>query len=432
MKKKLFYITGACALLALQTACSPQFEDLFDKSASERLEEAMDDAESVLTAADKGWAMGYFPNTETRGYVLFAKFNTDGTVTLTDYNNGGLSSTSTYSMNTSQGPVLNFDTYSEVLGRYTDPGTWLGGSTGNAGDFEFVIFSVNEDEVILKGKKYHAKVVLRKITGAGDMQTEWRNYYDQCEAMYGQLFASGVSPVLVVQSKAGNDTIYRFENAVSRSFEMYPHGSTNPEEMISLSYIASVGGIDLAEELEVGDKSVRSFVYDEASGTLISQEDATVQIAAPDVYDCFVTSGLNFVTDGASVEGKFAAPYAALATNFNTQYSGGRDLLGVGFSLKDGNIVFVLEANRTEALFTLPGSVQDGKLTIEVFDAANFPTDNMDNNARLFYQQVAELKNFLALLPGEYTLTNMGGVSVAFIEMVSVASNGDKFVLSRQ
>ena len=156
MKKKLFYITGVCALLALQTACSPQFEDLFDKSASERLEEAMDDAESVLTAADKGWAMGYFPNTETRGYVLFAKFNTDGTVTLTDYNNGGLSSTSTYSMNTSQGPVLNFDTYSEVLGHYTDPGTWLGGSTGNAGDFEFVIFNVTEDEVILKGKKYHA------------------------------------------------------------------------------------------------------------------------------------------------------------------------------------------------------------------------------------------------------------------------------------
>lgn len=428
MKKKLFYIASVCVALAVQTACSPQFEDLFDKSASERLQEAMDDAEKVLTAADKGWSMGYFPTTETRGYVLFAKFNADGTVTLTDYNNGGLSSTSTYSMNTSQGPVLNFDTYSEVLGHYTDPGTWMGGSTGNSGDFEFVIFNVTGDEVILKGKKYHAKIVLRKITGDGAQETLWRQHYDACEAMYGKLFASGVSPVL----KVGNDMVYRFDNAVSRAFEMYPYGSNNPEEMIPLSYVASTVGIDLAEELEVNGKSVRSFVYDETTMLLTSREDASVQIVGPEVYESFSTSGLNYVTDGATLGGKFAAPYAALAANFNTQYNGGRDLLGVGFSIKDAKVVFVLEANRTEAMFTLPGNVQKGKFVIESFDAANFPTDNMDNNARLFYQQVGELKNFLALLPGEYTLTNTGGVSVASIEMVSTVNSEDNLLLSRQ
>ena len=427
MKKKLFYITGACALLALQTACSPQFEDLFDKSASERLEEAMDDAESVLTAADKGWAMGYFPNTETRGYVLFAKFNTDGTVTLTDYNNGGLSSTSTYSMNTSQGPVLNFDTYSEVLGRYTDPGTWLGGSTGNAGDFEFVIFSVNEDEVILKGKKYHAKVVLRKITGDGDQETLWRQYYDQCEAMYGKLFASGVSPVLTV----GTDTVYRFENAVSRSFEMYPYGSNNPEEMTPLSYVASITGIDLAENLEVNGKPVRSFRYDETLGTLISQEDATVQIVAPEVYSHMRDSELQYLAGADGVFGKFKTGFDALSAGFTTQYGGNRDLETVGFVVNEDVLHFVLNTTRNEAVFTLPGAVQGDKLVIDAFDASNFPSDDMDNNAALFYQQVAVLRDFLALLPGEYALVNTGQLSVASIEMASISSADDSFLLQR-
>ena len=432
MKKKLFYIAGVCAVLAVQTSCSPQFEDLFDKSASERLQEAMDDAETVLTAADKGWAMGYFPTTSARGYVLFAKFNADGTVTLTDYNNGGLASTSTYSMNTSQGPVLNFDTYSEVLGHYTDPGTWMGGSTGNSGDFEFVIFNVTEDEVVLKGKKYHAKIVLRKITGDGAQETLWRQHFDACEAMYGKLFARGVSPVLTVANNNQVDTVYRFDNAISRAFEMYPYGSTNPEEMISLSYIASATGIDLAEELTVSGKEVRSFRYDEATMELISREDASVKIAGPEASGYFSTAYLDFIAGAEQVAGKFVAPFADLAANFNTQYAGVRDLQGVGFTMQDGVPVFVVQAVKTKAKFTLPGKLEGGKLIIEQFDAANFSENNMDNNARLFYAQVATLKDFLALLPGEYTLENKGGLLVSHIALTSVVNAADNMLMSKQ
>lgn len=419
MKKKLFYITGVCALLALQTACSPQFEDLFDKSASERLEEAMDDAESVLTAADKGWAMGYFPNTETRGYVLFAKFNTDGTVTLTDYNNGGLSSTSTYSMNTSQGPVLNFDTYSEVLGHYTDPGTWLGGSTGNAGDFEFVIFNVTEDEVILKGKKYHAKIVLRKITGDGVQETLWRTYYDQCEAMYSHLFTTAISPLL----KAGDVSYYTLTNPMSRVFGMYPYGSTNPEEMVSVSYVASPYGIDLAEDLTVGDHAVRMFVYDETEKVLKSQESSDVQIVGiPDLNEYFLETTAVYLAGNTALRGGFGTVFATVAAELENVYDGRQELQSVGFTAEGGLFSFVLRTGRTEGRFVIPAKVENGQFVIETFDANNFSADNMDDNAKLFYGRISSIKEMLAVLPGAYNLTNTSDMAINTLDMQSTSS----------
>ncbi len=429
MKKKLFYITGVCALLALQTACSPQFEDLFDKSASERLEEAMDDAESVLTAADKGWAMGYFPNTETRGYVLFAKFNTDGTVTLTDYNNGGLSSTSTYSMNTSQGPVLNFDTYSEVLGRYTDPGTWLGGSTGNAGDFEFVIFSVNEDEVILKGKKYHAKVVLRKITGDGDQETLWRQHYDACEVRFLSLFSNVVDPLL----KVGNVFHYTLTTPMTRVFTMFPYGSTNPEEATNLSFVATVDGIDFSSELEVGNGvSCRSFVYNAAENALVSQENADVKIVIPDVYDYFLGLSVEHLATVDRVSGTFATAFASLAAGFVERYEDRQVLESVGFSrMRDGRFAFMLKTARASAMYAIPVHVEDGIFVIDAFDAQNMQADDMDDNGALFYTNVPAVKDMLVALPGAYTLQNNGAFLLNEIEMTSVVNAENKLNLSR-
>lgn len=425
--KKIVYIASICAFLATQTACSPQFEDLFDKSASERLQESMENAQNVLTAAEKGWSMGYFPNTSTRGYILFAKFAADGHVTLTDYNNKGLTSTSTYSMNISQGPVLNFDTYSDVLGHYTDPGTWLGGATGNAGDFEFVIFSVSENEVVLKGKQYGAKAVLRKIEGNGDEATLWREHFDACEAMYGKLFANGVSPVL----KVADVPYYTLTNPTSRKFEMYPYGSTNVEEMTPLSYIASTTGIDLAENFLVGGKSVRSFVYDETNGVLVAKEDTDVVIDAPDVYGYFATAGIPYIADGENVYGKFSDSFVSLAKDFNEQYAGKRDLQGVGFMASNGQLIFVVQALATRALFTIPGQVLDDKVVVEPFDAFNFPAADMDKNATLFYNQVAGLKAYLALLPGEYRMENKGGLLLPLIEFVSIENESNRMLLHK-
>ena len=186
------------------------------------------------------------------------------------------------------------------------------------------------------------------------------------------------------------------------------------------------------EDLTVEGKSVRTFVYDEASMILKSQEDATVQIVGPDVYEYFPTAHLDFIAGREQIEGKFVAPYEALAADFNAQYAGVRDLQGIGFTVENGKIVFVVQAVKTKAKFTLPGKLEDGKMIVEQFDVANFPEDDMDNNAKLFYQQVAGLKDFLPVLQGEYTLKNKGGLLVSNIELVSMANAADKMLLSKQ
>lgn len=440
MKRIFYYIAGVCAVLVAQTACSPQFEDLFDKSASERLQESMDEAKSVLSASEKGWAMGiYYTHTDkdeqgnvtsvkTMGRLLFVKFNADGYADMIDYNNGGLRDTSSYSMDISQGPVLKFDTYSDVLGNYVDPGTWVGDmpfGTGNSGDFEFVLFRVSENEVILKGKKYGAKVMLRKITGDGEETALWRSYYDACNKLQNSLFAQGVSPVL----KSGDSYYYTLGNPGSGTLNMYPYGSTNVEEMTSMPYLASLNGIDLMEDVTVGGKSVLSFVYDEKNMVLVSREHADVQIDGPEVYGFFENNQFDYLADADNVGGKFQPAFAAMATAFKEKYGGARDLASVGFKVAGGKPVLILRSVRNEARFTLPGALMEDGLVVENFDAAQFPEGNMDTNAKVFYRDIAPIKDFLALLPGKYVLTNRGGLKMSVIEMSAEANPADRFLL---
>ncbi len=416
---------GLCALMGMAVACSPQFEDLFDKSASERLQESMDEAERILTAAEKGWAMGYFPNTSSRGYMLFAKFYSDGSVTLTDYNNGGLTSTSTYSMNTSQGPVLNFDTYSDVLMNYTDPGTWRGGSTGNSGDFEFVLFRIAEDEIVLKGKRYEAKVMMRKITGDGDEATLWNAYYNECEAMLNVLFYSSVDPVLTVDG----EYYYSLKNPTSRMFEAYPYGSTNDEEMTTLPYITFVDGIELSYDLEFDGRSVRSFSYDATAMELVSVDYPEIRIVGPEVYTHLTTTSSYYVGGSGNMSGTFSTIFQTISDGIQTAFSGAQNLASIGFStMSDGSFAFVMRTANVTARYAIPVVIENDQLVVGTFDTAN-PT--MDSNGQVFYNNVPEIAQVLPLLAGTYRLTNNTGLSISSISVVSVSDSNTWITVER-
>ena len=269
--------------------------------------------------------------------------------------------------------------------------------------------------------------MLRKITGDGAQETLWRAYYDQCEAMYGKLFASGVSPVL----KVGDDMIYRFDNAVSRAFEMYPYGSNNPEEMIPLSYVASTVGIDLAEELEVNGKSVRSFVYDETAMLLISREDASVQIVGPEVYGYFLELASPYLASEENMKGSFSVAFQALVSDFQNAYEGRQQLKKIGFSIMtDGRFAFTLKMANATACYALPARVENGLLVLEAFDYDN-ATENMDDNATIYYNKVASIKDMLNLLPGTYRLENKSGMHMNVIELLSEDS-ANSMLLERE
>ena len=86
MKAKYLLLIGLFA--ATMVACSRDEESLFDKSAAERAQEAIENAFDVLTSAENGWEVAYFPNLETssKGYNMVWKFNKNGKVSATAKN----------------------------------------------------------------------------------------------------------------------------------------------------------------------------------------------------------------------------------------------------------------------------------------------------------------------------------------------------------
>ena len=86
--KKIFKISALLLLLPLvTTSCfKMEQEDIFDKSAAERLNEAADSFSKILT--DKGgiWQMEYFANEDMQGYVYVMKFSDNGSVDISGWN----------------------------------------------------------------------------------------------------------------------------------------------------------------------------------------------------------------------------------------------------------------------------------------------------------------------------------------------------------
>lgn len=172
MKKIYFYIMLAVAGLSLQS-CLHDNDEVFDKSAAERINEAVEHVKTVLTSSEKGWVLHYYAGREYAygGLNLAMKF-TEGKVTMynqTAQNADGsyMSAVSTYKMTRDQGPVLAFDTYNDLLHVYGDP---AGGNAptdvdGWEADYEFVVMSVSDDEntIVLQGKKFGNRMVLERL-----------------------------------------------------------------------------------------------------------------------------------------------------------------------------------------------------------------------------------------------------------------------------
>ena len=74
MKK---YLIILLALPLIATSCLKDDEDKFDKSASERIQEFLDNTSKVLSEAPNGWVVEYYPSAEQEygGLRMYMKFD---------------------------------------------------------------------------------------------------------------------------------------------------------------------------------------------------------------------------------------------------------------------------------------------------------------------------------------------------------------------
>ena len=288
----------AVAAVATTASCSREEDDIWDRSAAERLDDARNTDLATLCAAQNGWEMLYFTANDnvSRGLNFLMKFNTDGSVTIaaknSDTGNDYTEETSTFDVISDDGPVLTFNTYNNLFHRYADPDpehTQVDSDgVGDGGDYEFKIMSINNDMIYMRGKKHGLEVYMHRL--ADDVN--WEQYFTDVEAMHERMFTSSI-PTLWLTLADGSR--YSITDAAGQEMSLLRENGDAITETTKLSYVATRTGMRWIRSYSGHDNEsatpAREFVFN-AEGTYLVSTDfgggtAGATIKAPVFADLF-------------------------------------------------------------------------------------------------------------------------------------------------
>lgn len=257
--KKILNIMLLLAATALFSACRYEVDDAFDKSSAERASAAIENDFKVLTSVPNGWIMRYYGTTGYGGYNVYAKFNTDNTVTVQseffrpDENGDGLTTaTSHFKVEQSAGVILSFDEYNPIFHYFSDPlnpdGIGAEG-IGMGGDLEFRIVSATANEVVMTGKKHDARIVM--VPAPDDF--DWDAYVAQVDAVeksyefqqYGFVVDTDTIPVEVAY----------------RCFYLTMKNEAGEPTEVDVPYTVVPEGLLFYKPIELGGKTVTGIKY---------------------------------------------------------------------------------------------------------------------------------------------------------------------------
>lgn len=268
--KKIYNILFALIAVLSFTSCSNDIDEVFDKSSAERVNDAIAEYKTVLTSAENGWLMKYYPkaNTKYGGYNLLLKFGTDGNVTaMSDALGADTKATSHYKLEQSASIVLSFDEYNKVIHFFSDPANPAGiGNNGKGmeGDLEFRVLTATADSVVMLGKKRGTKIVMTPMAKDADW-TETINQIDDLEQeMQFPKYTCEVNDAKYVAT-----TSYRTITFTSSNAE---DGST------TIPYIVTDKGIEFYKPITLNGISIKGFNYKGGDNYEFESTDAAVKM----------------------------------------------------------------------------------------------------------------------------------------------------------
>lgn len=276
MKK---YIIILLALPLIASSCLKDDDDKFDKSASERMKEYLDNTDKVLSSAENGWLVEYYPSATQQygGVRMYLKFNAEkGEVTVASEAGGpDKTETSLYSYGEDYGPTINFDSYNSLFHYYSEPAGTVGEENiGWGGDYEFIIMSVESDKVVLRGKKSKNTIVLTPASTA-DWKADFTSYVAAAQKMDG---------MLSYQIELGS-RVYTVSRDVVDTYDSR-HFTINCTPAITAGFIYTQTGLKFYEPITVDNVTISEMTWqdgkfvDEKTGVTISEikSDHTLQI----------------------------------------------------------------------------------------------------------------------------------------------------------
>lgn len=251
--KKIYNILFTLIAVLSFTACSNDIDEVFDKPSAERVNDAIAEYKTVLTSAENGWLMKYYPkaNTKYGGYNLLLKFGTDGNVTaMSDALGADTKATSHYKLEQSASIVLSFDEYNKVIHFFSDPANPAGigdNGKGMEGDLEFRVLTATADSVVMLGKKRGTKIVMTPMAKDADW-TETINQIDGLEQeMQFPKYTCEVNDVKYVATSSYRTITFTSSNAEEGS-------TTEP-------YIVTDKGIEFYEPITLNGVTIKGFNY---------------------------------------------------------------------------------------------------------------------------------------------------------------------------
>jgi hypothetical protein len=238
-------------------------KDIFDVPASERIAKAESEYRNLLTSADNGWLLEYYPEDAYKigGYAMTAKFTADGNVAVSceieTFVPAGQIEISEWDIFAEQSVVLSFSTYNRVIHYFCNPST--ADVDGMDGDYEFVFFEGDNDKIVLKGKKHGNKITLRRNASDFDASV----YFSQIGEMSDVISAYGQFLLYLGGDSIGRATVA--ERTLNLTYPNKEAESAIIDETKVLAYAITPKGIRLCEPFTLNGATMENFEWNTAA-----------------------------------------------------------------------------------------------------------------------------------------------------------------------
>lgn len=250
--KQLYKVCFLLAILSF-AACTAEVDDLFDKTASERIKEAIKEDLNILQGAKNGWVMEYYPSATRMygGYTILVSFDKNENVRVScDIFASDKEVQSKYRIIQSTGPMLTFDTYNEIFHLFSEPSNIFGiGASGEGmqGDYEFLIVECTPEKVVLKGKKTANKLIMTPLTE----DKTWKQYLDEVKGVTKSAYPA------LYDVQVGGESKYQVIQKYHKFTLTHEDGSSE-----DLPFIYTVDGIKFYEPVGLGNAQMQSLTWD--------------------------------------------------------------------------------------------------------------------------------------------------------------------------
>lgn len=269
MKK---YILALSLLSFVVLSSCHQNKDLspFGETASARINKAIKNYKEILTSAQNGWVIEYYPH-ETQifgGFVYTLNFHTDNNVSVKlDMISFQDDISSKYDVIPYGGPTLTFNSYNGLFHHFSTPGTYSPQSLG--GDYEFLILSYKNDEMWLKGKKTGTLMRMFKLKKPAAA------YMDAVRNIYGAVvYAKFLS--MTVNGK----TLPIKKDGTNRNFELTANFSDG-EKIKKIPYIHTETGIKLFKPVTIDGLTITELNLDRSKSSYVSEDGKVIIKLSP-------------------------------------------------------------------------------------------------------------------------------------------------------